>query len=96
MALLNELPNELIISIITYLNYRNEEMINCRILNKQFKNIVEQPITTQGYPDINQISLWYFSIDYLLYRNEINRVIATANKEFDDKYINMLIDKGWI
>ena len=90
------LPNELLITIITYLNYRNEEIINCRILNRQFKDIVEQPITTQGYPDINQISLWYFSIDYLLYRNEINRIMDKANKEFDEKYLNMLIDKGWI
>ena len=94
--MLVNLPNELLITIITYLNFRNEEMINCRILNMQFKNIVEQPITIKGYPDLNQTSLWYFSIDYLLYRNQLNRVMLEANKEFDDKYISMLIDKGWI
>ena len=32
--MLTILPNELLITIITYLNYRNEEIINCRILNK--------------------------------------------------------------
>ena len=52
--MLTILPNELLITIITYLNYRNEEIINCRILNKQFKYLVEQPITTQGYPDIDK------------------------------------------
>lgn len=94
--MITTLPNELLITIITYLNFRNEEMINCRILNKQYKDIVEQPITIQGYPYINKVSLWYFSIDYLLYKNEINRIIEMANKEFDATYQNMLIDKGWI
>lgn len=93
---MNYLPEELVITIITYLNYRNEEMINCRILNKQFKDIVEKPITTQGYPDINQISLWYFSIDYLLFRNSINRKIQEANKEFNKNYFDMLVNNGWI
>ena len=94
--MITTLPNELLITIITYLNFRNEEMINCRILNKQIKDIVEQPITIHGYPDINQLSLWYFSIDYLLYKTEINRIIETTNKEFDTTYQNMLIDKGWM
>lgn len=94
--MITTLPDELLITIITYLNFRNKEMINCRILNRQIKDIVEQPITSYRYPDINQISLWYFSIDYLLYRTEINRIIQTTNKEFDDTYRNMLIDKGWM
>ena len=38
----------------------------------------------------------YFSIDYLLYRNSIERQVREANKEFDERYLNMLIDEGWL
>lgn len=93
---MNYLPDELILTIVTYLNYKNEEMINCRVLNKSFKLLVEKPITIDGYPDVIQTSLWYFSIDYLLYRNSIERQVREANKEFDNKYLNMLIDEGWL
>ena len=93
---MNYLPEELVITIITYLNYRNEEIINCRILNKSFKYIVEKPITTLGYPDIMHTSLWYFSIDYLLFRNSLNRQIEEANKEFNKNYFDMLVNNGWI
>lgn len=94
--MLIDLPEEIIILIVTYLNFRNEDMINCRLFNKYFKSIIEKPITTMGYPGLSLTSFWYFSIDYLLFRNSIRRQVKEANDEFDEQYMNMLIDKGWI
>ena len=92
----NTLPNELLVNTIIYLNYRNNEILNCRLLNKRFRKIIDEPITIEGYPDINCSSLYFFTIEYLWFKAQMEKDRMEVEKEFDNNYINMLIDKGWV
>ena len=90
------LPDGLLINIIIFLNYKTGEILNCRLFNKRFRKIIDEPITIEGYPDINCNSLYFFTIEYLWFKAEMEKHRKEMEKEFDDNYINMLIDKGWV
>ena len=90
------LPDELLINIIIFLNYRTDDILKCRLFNKRFRKIIDEPITIEGYPDINCSSLYFFTIEYLWVKADMEKHRKELEKEFDDNYINMLIDKGWV
>ena len=90
------LPNELILNILTFLNFRDKDILNSRLINKQICFVVDEPITTQGYPDVISNSLYFFTMEYLFFVRDLEENRRMAEKEFDKEYVNMLIDKSWI
>jgi|TARA_X000000368_G_C22947234_1_gene674952 hypothetical protein len=93
--MLDTLPDELLINILIFLNFRDKDTLNSRLINKRCCFLVDEPITIDGYPDIFRTSLYFFTMEYLFFIKEIEKTRKLAEKEFDDNYINMLIDTGW-
>ena len=90
------LPNEITLNILTFLNFRDKDILNSRLINKQFCFVVDEPITTDGYPDVINTSLYFFTMEYLFFIKDLEKNRIMAEKEFDKDYVNMLIDKSWI
>ena len=55
------LPEEIMILITTYLDFKKEDLFICRLINKNYKEIIEKPLTIYGYPDLDKCSFFAFT-----------------------------------
>ena len=82
--------------ITTYLDFKNEEWFNCRLVNKEYKKLIDKPLTIYGYPDLVKCSFFNFTKDYHEYIEHIIQQRREAERNFEMFYQSMLLDFGWI
>ena len=56
---MNELPEEIQILITTYLDFKKEDLFICRLVNKNYKKLIDKPLTIYGYPDLDKCSFFH-------------------------------------
>ena len=90
------LPEEIMILITTYLDFKKEDLFICRLINKNYKEIIEKPLTIYGYPDLDKCSFFAFTKDYHEHMEHIRQQRLEAERNFEIFYKAMLLDFGWI
>ena len=93
---MNVLPEEIQIVIITYLDFKKEDLFICRLINKNYKEIIDKPLTINGYPDLDKCSFFAFTKDYHEYMEHVRQQMEEAERNFQMFYHSMLLDFGWI
>ena len=93
---MNLLPEEIQIVITTYLDFREEDLFICRLINKHYKKIIDKPLTIYGYPDLDKCSFFAFTKDYHEYIEHMRQQRLEAERNFQIFYQSMLLDYGWI
>ena len=58
---MNLLPEEIKILITTYLDFKKEDLFICRLINKDYKIMIDNPIALSGYPDLDKCSFFAFT-----------------------------------
>ena len=96
MHIFDTLPNEIIIIITCYLDFKNEEWFKCRLVNKKYRDLIDQRITIIGYPDLDNCSFFSFTKDYHEYIEHMRQQRLEAERNFQMFYRAMLLDFGWI
>tara|TARA_B110000977_G_C10834267_1_gene399371 strand:+ start:306 stop:584 length:279 start_codon:yes stop_codon:yes gene_type:complete len=86
------LPVEIVIVITTYLDFRDEDWFNCKSVNNSYKNLIDKPITINGYPDLDKCSFFAFTMNYHQHIEEKRQIKLEAEKEFIDAYRLLLED----
>jgi len=94
--MITNLPVEIVIWITTYLNFREEDWFNCRLINKSYQNVIDIPITIKDYPCLDNCSFFSFTKDYHDFIEEKRQIKLEADKQFIDAYRLMLMDFGWL
>lgn len=89
------LPEEIKFKIIGFINFK-DDMLTFRILNKNFKHIMDKKITLEFPPEPTQESLTELCLLYKDYIYEKLRLQKEANLEYEKMNIDMLIENGWI
>ena len=93
---MNKLPEEILILITTYLDFKKEDLFICRLVNKNYKKLIDKPLTINGYPDLDKCSFFAFTMDYHEYIEHMRQQRLEAERNFQMFYQSMLIDFGWI
>ena len=93
---MNLLPEDIQILITTYLDFKKEDVFICRLINKDYKEIIDKPLTICGYPDLNKCSFFAFTKDYHEYIEHMRQQRLEAERNFQMFYESMLLDFGWI
>lgn len=96
MNIFDTLPNDIKIKITCYLDFKNEEWFDCRLVNKDYKKLMDKNITIQGYPDLDNCSFFAFTKDYHEYIEHMRQQRLEAERNFQMFYRAMLLDFGWI
>lgn len=94
--MVTKLPVEIVILITSYLNFKEEDWFNCRLVNKLYKNVIDNPITIKGYPELYKCSFFAFTKDYHEFIEEKRQREIEAHNEFIEAYRLMLMDFGWL
>ena len=87
------LPNELILNILTFLNFRDKDILNSRLINKQICFVVDEPITTQGYPDVISNSLYFFEYKKLGERSWLRTISIKCS---DSRSSAFCVKRGFV
>tara|TARA_B100001250_G_C19769014_1_gene776199 strand:- start:203 stop:493 length:291 start_codon:yes stop_codon:yes gene_type:complete len=90
------LPEEIMILITTYLDFKNDELFNCRLINKDYKRVIDNPISLDSYPDLYKCSFFAFTKDYHEHMEHMRQQRLEAERNFQMFYQAMLLDFGWI
>ena len=93
---MNLLPEELQIVITTYLDFKTEDLFICRLINKDYKILIDNPISLDGYPDLDKCSFFAFTMDYHEYIEHMRQQRLEAERNFQMFYKQSLLDFGWI
>jgi hypothetical protein len=96
MNQLEKLPNEILIVITSYLDFKKRDLFKCRLINKEYRSLIDKPLTTWGYPDLDKCSFYRMSLDYHEYIDYMNKQRLEAERNFEMFYKTMLYDGGWI
>ena len=96
MDIFESLPEEMIILITTYLDFKKRDVFKCRLINKEYRLLIDKPLTTWGYPDLDNCSFYRMSLDYHEYIDYMNKQRLEAERNFEMFYQSMLLDFGWI
>lgn len=89
-------PDEIILYIITFYNFKSREFIKFRNINKQLKGLMDTSITLEKYPYLRKESLTSFTVSYHQYINHLSKLREDADREYEITYSNMLIENGWV
>jgi len=93
---MNLLPEEIKILITTYLDFKKEDLFICRLINKDYKILIDNPISLDGYPDLDKCSFFAFTMDYHEYIEHMRQQRLEAERNFQMFYKQSLLDFGWI
>jgi len=93
---MNLLPEEIKILITTYLDFKKEDLFICRLINKDYKELIDNPISLDGYPDLDKCSFFAFTMDYHEYIEHMRQQRLEAERNFQMFYKQSLLDFGWI
>jgi hypothetical protein len=89
-------PDEILLYIITFGNFKSREFIKLRNINKLLKGLMDRSITLEKYPYLRKESLTSFTVSYHQYINTLNLLREEAEREYEISYSNMLIENGWM
>tara|TARA_B110000008_G_C16862624_1_gene521419 strand:+ start:848 stop:1132 length:285 start_codon:yes stop_codon:yes gene_type:complete len=89
-------PDEIILYIITFGNFKSREFIKLRNINKLLKGLMDTSITLEKYPYLRKESLTSFTVCYHQYINNLTKLREDADREYEITYSNMLIENGWV
>ena len=90
------LPVEIVVVITTYLDFKKEDVFSCRAVNKEYKKVMDNPISIKGYPHLEKCSFFAFTTDYHEVIEEKRQREVEAHNEFIAAYKLMLKDFGWL
>jgi hypothetical protein len=93
---MNMLPEEIKILITTYLDFKKEDLFICRLIDKDYKILIDNPISLNGYPELDRCSFFYFTKDYHEHMEYMRQQRLDAERNFQMFYQSMLLDFGWI
>jgi len=91
-----KIPDEIILYIITFNDFKSREFIKLRNINKLIKFLMDRSITLDVYPYLLQESLSGFTVSYHRYINNLKLLREEADREYEITYSNMLIENGWV
>ena len=92
---MNLIPYEIKIYFICFQNFKSE-MLKMRLINKEFKLIMDKKVSLPFYPEPTNESLTNFCLLYKIFMYEKKLQEEEAHKEFEKMNIDMLIENGWI
>lgn len=92
---MEKIPAEIKIYFICYQDFK-DEMLNLRLINKEFKNIMDTEITLNFYPDPINESLTQLCLLYKSFLFDKRMMEFEAEREYEKLNIIMLIDNGWL
>ena len=92
----NDVPDELLICIFTFLSFKEKDFIRIRNVCNYFKRLMDDVITIDCYPYLRQESLTSFTVSYHRHMNHLKKLKEEADREFDITYLNMLTEHGWV
>lgn len=92
---MNLIPYEIKIYFICFQNFKSE-MLKMRLINKEFKFIMDKKISLSFYPEPANESLTNFCLLYKIFMYEKKLQEEEANREFEKMNIDMLIENGWL
>jgi hypothetical protein len=92
----DEVPEELLIYIFTFLSFKEKDFIRIRNVCNIFKRLMDDIITIDCYPYLRQESLTSFTVSYHRHMNHLKKLKEEADREFDITYLNMLTEHGWV
>ena len=90
------LPVEIVVVITSYLDFKKEDLFSCRAVNKEYKKVMDNPISIKGYPHLEKCSFFAFTTDYHEVIEEKRQREVEAHNEFIAAYKLMLKDFGWL
>tara|TARA_B110000858_G_scaffold114334_1_gene130635 strand:- start:444 stop:728 length:285 start_codon:yes stop_codon:yes gene_type:complete len=90
------LPVEIVVVITSYLDFKKEDLFYCRLVNKEYKKVMDDPISIKGYPDLINCSFFAFTKNYHELMEEKRQRELEVHNEFIDAYRLMLMDFGWL
>ena len=90
------LPIEIVVVITSYLDFKKEDVFSCRAVNKEYKKVMDNPISIKGYPKLDKCSFFAFTKDYHEFIEEKRQREIEAHNEFISAYRLMLMDFGWL
>lgn len=92
----DDVPEELLIYIFTFLSFKEKDFIRIRNVCNIFKRLMDDIITIDCYPYLRQESLTSFTVSYHRHMNHLKKLKEEADREFDITYLNMLTEHGWV
>ena len=96
MNIFESLPQEIMVVITTYLDFKKEDLFACRLVNNQYKKIIDKQLTISGYPDLENCSFFAFTMDYHEYIESKRQLRLEAERNLQMFYQDMLTEFGWI
>ena len=89
------IPSEIKIYFICYQDFKSD-MLNMRLINKEFKSIMDKVITLECYPEPLNESLTQLCLLYKSHIFDLHMIELEAAREFEKINIDMLIENGWL
>ena len=78
-----KIPDEIILYIITFNDFKSREFIKLRNINKLIKFLMDRSITLDVYPYLLQESLSGFTVSYHRYINNLKLLREEADREYE-------------
>ena len=95
--MINELPSDILIYIMSYLDIMKLDIIKYQSINKEICNLSKQPITIEYYPWNKKESFNGLTTSYHNHRIERKRMLEISNNiDFDNELEHMLLENNWI
>jgi hypothetical protein len=90
------LPTELIINIISFLNFKKKDILILNLISKKIHFLLWKKISLYDYPYLKNESFYQITADYHVYINYIHKLNEEANKMYEKDNINMLLENHWL
>jgi two-component SAPR family response regulator len=92
----NNVPEDVVVYIFTFLSFKEKDFIRIRNVCKIFQSLMDNVITIDCYPYLRQESFTSFTVSYHQHMNYLKQLQEESEKEFDITYLNMLTENGWV
>tara|TARA_B100000513_G_C11844256_1_gene166952 strand:- start:200 stop:481 length:282 start_codon:yes stop_codon:yes gene_type:complete len=90
------LPNDLLIKIISFLNFKKKDILLLNLVSKKYHTLLWEKITLYDYPYLHNESYYHITADYHVYVNYLKKLNEEANIMYERDNINMLLENHWM
>ncbi len=95
--MLSELPNDILICIMSYLDIMKLDIITCQLVNKEINTLSKLPLTIESYPWNKAESFNGLTTSYHNHRIERKRMMEISDSiDFDKELEHMLLENNWL
>jgi hypothetical protein len=95
--MINELPVDILIYIMSYLDIMKFDIIKYQSINKDIYKLSKQPITIEYYPWNKKESFNGLTKNYHNHRIEHKRILEISNSiDFDKELEHILLENNWL